>query len=53
MAMPPLIAAYYNSAKDARIQILIRKQKGLVEMWGDEVKGDEAEEGEEEPEEAG
>lgn len=57
LMMPPLIAAYYSSAGDARIRTLLNKQQGLVEMWGEEVKGDEEEDeeegGEAKPERAG
>lgn len=37
MSMPPLIAAYYKTASDARIDNLMLKQRGLVEVWGEEV----------------
>ena len=43
MGMPPLIAAYYHTASDARLQNLLTRQQGLVETWGEEVRGEPAE----------
>lgn len=41
MGMPPIIAAYYETSTQARIRTLMLKQQGLVETWGDEVRGDD------------
>ena len=41
MGMPPLIAAYYHTASDARLQNLLARQQGLIETWGEEVRGEE------------
>ena len=46
MGMPPLIAAYYTMASEARIEKVLNKQRLLVETWGEEVMG-EAEDGQE------
>ena len=43
--MPPLIAAYYTMASEARVRNVIQKQQALVEMWGEEVRGDAEPEG--------
>ena len=40
MGMPPLIAAYYTMASDARIDKVLLRQRALVEMWGEEVTGE-------------
>ena len=42
MGMPPLIAAYYTLASDARVNKVLVKQQALVEMWGEEVRGEDA-----------
>lgn len=40
MGMPPLIAAYYTMASEARVEKVLQKQRALVETWGEEVMGD-------------
>lgn len=40
MGMPPLIAAYYTMASDARIDKVLLRQRALMEMWGEEVAGE-------------
>ncbi len=37
MGMPPIIAAYYTMASEARIKTLMTQQKTLIETWGEEV----------------
>jgi hypothetical protein len=34
---PPVVAAYYRVASEARVQILKYSQRDLVELWGPEV----------------
>ncbi len=37
MGMPPIIAAYYAMASEARIKTLMQQQNTLMETWGEEV----------------
>lgn len=43
MGTPPIIAAYYETATEARIRTLMLKQQSLIETWGEEVRGDDPE----------
>ncbi len=37
MGAPPIIAAYYTMASEARIKTLMNQRKLLIETWGEEV----------------
>lgn len=39
ISLPPLVASYYNLVTQRRIQQLRKRQKQLIESWGEEVTG--------------
>lgn len=44
LSMPPFVHTYYKVASEARIQMLRRAQRKLIELWGEEVVASAAQE---------